>query len=107
MNKHFNESSVSVQANLLQQVKSQGDGRSQNVCARNMSLAMRELFVSVQANLLQQVKSQRDGCSPNAYMKAMNFELLNCRSPMYRAIDIEKNRAASCAPTWGVEVING
>ena len=64
MNKKLNEPSVSVQANLLQQVKSQRDGRSQNTC-NDMNKKLNELSVSVQANLLQQVKPRSGGRSQN------------------------------------------
>ena len=65
MKYEFNYSSVSVQANLLQQVKSQRDGRSQNAYNNDMKYEFNYSSVSVQANLLQQVKSQRDGRSQN------------------------------------------
>lgn len=63
-NSEFHQATISVQANLRKQVKSQRDGRSQNTC-NNMSYAFIEPSVSVQANLLQQVKSQGDGRSQN------------------------------------------
>jgi hypothetical protein len=56
---------VSVQTNLLQQVKSQRDGRSQNASNSDMNQKFNESSVSVQANLLQQVKSRSDGRSQN------------------------------------------
>lgn len=56
---------ISVQANLLQQVKSQRDGRSQNAFISEMSLELECSSVSVQANLRKQVKPHRDGRSQN------------------------------------------
>ena len=55
---------ISVEANLLQQVKSRRDGRSQNIF-NDMNHTLKDSSVSVQANLLQQVKSRRDGRSQN------------------------------------------
>jgi hypothetical protein len=55
---------ISVEANLLQQVKPRSSGRSQNIC-NDMNKMMNESFVSVQANLLQQVKPRSGGRSQN------------------------------------------
>ena len=67
----FHQPTISVQANLRMQVKSQGDGRSQNVQKTDVSPKLKEPSVSVHAlvpawgNLLHQVKSQRGGRSQN------------------------------------------
>jgi hypothetical protein len=61
----FHQSTISVQANLRMQVKSQRDGRSQNAHKTNMNQKLNEPSVSVQANLRKQVKPQRDGRSQN------------------------------------------
>ena len=55
---------ISVQANLLQQVKPRSGGRSQNTC-NDMKKKLNEPSVSVQANLLQQVKPRSGGRSQN------------------------------------------
>lgn len=55
---------ISVQANLLQQVKPRSGGRSQNIC-NSMSVNSKHSSVSVQANLRKQVKSHGDGRSQN------------------------------------------
>ena len=59
------QAAIPVHANLLRQIKSERDGRSQNAFNNAMKQILNESSVSVQANLLQQVKSQRDGRSQN------------------------------------------
>ena len=68
MTNYLNNSSISVKVNLLQQVKSQRDGRSQNAFNSDTKYELKYSSVSVQANLLKQVKSHRDGRSQNRQM---------------------------------------